>query len=81
MQEKFADCLQSCNDCAAQCYHCVAACLQEDDVKMMARCIALDIDCAQACGEECENHETDHCQQCAGACFDCAEQCRSMATA
>lgn len=35
MQEKFADCLQSCNDCAAQCYHCVAACLQEDDVKTM----------------------------------------------
>jgi hypothetical protein len=30
-------------------YQCSAACLQEEDVKMMAQCIRLDMDCAQIC--------------------------------
>src|SRR5688572_30439444 len=35
--------------CAAECSHCASACLQEQDVKMMGRCIRLDIDCAEIC--------------------------------
>ena len=31
------------------CNTCFAQCLQEDDVKMMARCIVLDLDCAAIC--------------------------------
>lgn len=31
----------------------------------------------QACGKECEKHEhMQHCQDCAEACFHCAEVCR-----
>lgn len=41
--------LQSLNACVAACEHCASACLQEPDVKMMARCIALDRDCADIC--------------------------------
>ena len=35
--------------CAAKCSHCATGCLDEQDVKMLARCIKLDIDCAQIC--------------------------------
>ena len=109
MNEEFFECLQLCSGCAVQCHQCAAACLQEDDVKRMARCIALDLDraeactfaasamarnslhaqaicalCAdicQACGEECRQHEMDHCQECAAICLACADACRSMAAA
>lgn len=47
--ENFAACIEACNACATACDHCAAACLAEDDAKAMARCIALDIDCAQLC--------------------------------
>jgi hypothetical protein len=30
-------------NCAAECNHCATACLDEEDVKMLARCIKLDI--------------------------------------
>lgn len=47
--EQFQSCIEACYACAATCDNCAASCLQEEDVKMMARCIALDIDCAQIC--------------------------------
>lgn len=31
--------IQALNACAATCDHCYAACFQEQDLKMMARCI------------------------------------------
>ncbi len=49
MHEKYATCIEACNACAMECSHCAKACLQEQDVKMMARCISLDIDCAAIC--------------------------------
>ena len=42
-------CIEACNECAIACNHCAMACLKEDNVKMMARCIALDMDCAAIC--------------------------------
>ncbi|WP_192825377.1 four-helix bundle copper-binding protein [Rufibacter sp. LB8] len=41
--------IQALNACAAACDHCYDACLQEQDVKMMARCIRLDRDCSDIC--------------------------------
>jgi hypothetical protein len=38
--------------------------------------------CAEVCDDcaaECEKHEHDHCQACAGACRKCADECRKMA--
>ena len=35
--------------CADACDYCSSACLQEYDVKMMAECIGLDMDCAAIC--------------------------------
>ncbi|WP_026693363.1 four-helix bundle copper-binding protein [Peribacillus kribbensis] len=33
----------------------------------------------QACGNECKQHDHDHCQKCADACFKCAEECMRLA--
>ena len=49
MHTEFANCIKACDECAAACDHCATACLQEADPKPMARCIALDIDCAAIC--------------------------------
>jgi hypothetical protein len=74
-------CIEACNACADACDVCTSACLQEDDVKMMARCIALDIDCAQLCrlaaavmtrgGEA----ASAICRACAEVCDMCADEC------
>ncbi len=42
----YTSCIEACLSCATACNQCFAACLKEVDVKMMARCIALDADCA-----------------------------------
>jgi hypothetical protein len=42
-------CIDACDACAEACERCAIACLEEPQPKLMARCIALDMDCAQAC--------------------------------
>ena len=73
--------IEACNACAIACNHCAAACLKEDDVKMMARCIALDMDCAAMCqlaaaamarGSE---HVNAICSLCADLCEACGDEC------
>lgn len=82
MPERFEDCIKACNDCAVECESCATACLQEDDVKPMARCIALDRDCAKICytasafmASESEFSE-GICRTCAEICRACGEECR-----
>jgi hypothetical protein len=73
------------NDCAAECNHCATACLEEQDIKMLARCIKLDIDCADICqltasfvarGSEHAGHLL---KECAEICNACAEECEKHA--
>ena len=73
--------LEALTKCVAECNHCAAACLDEDDVKMLARCIKLDIDCAEICnlaisfvsrGSEHAEHILD---ECAEICNECAKEC------
>jgi hypothetical protein len=66
---------------AQACNHCAAECLRGPDLQMMARCIALDIDCAEACqfaasvmGRAGENARTV-CTMCAEMCRRCGEEC------
>ena len=79
--EIFKACIEACNACVVACNHCAASCLQEQDVKMMARCIALDMDCAQICalaaaamarGSE---HAKAICALCADICQSCGDEC------
>lgn len=79
--QQFQSCIDACNDCALACDHCVASCLKEPDVNAMARCIALDIDCAEICrlavatmarGSELAG---PMCELCAEACEECGREC------
>jgi hypothetical protein len=79
--EKNMELLTALNDCVIECNHCAAACLEEKDVKMLAKCIKLDIDCAAICqlmaslvarGSEHGNHLL---KECAEVCEACAAEC------
>jgi hypothetical protein len=72
---EYTTCVEACNAGAVECNHCASACLQEPDVKMMARCIALDVDCAAICqlAAAAMARESEH----AG----CAQECRQMVAA
>ena len=79
--EQFESCIEACNDCALACEHCASACLTGPDPKMMARCIALDIDCAEICRVAASTMGRSSemagvvCQACAEICEACAEEC------
>ena len=74
-------CIDACNACADACDHCAASCLRELDVQMMARCIALDMDCAAICrlAAGCMSRDSDFavalCRQCAEVCQACGDEC------
>ncbi|MCC2597819.1 four-helix bundle copper-binding protein [Allopusillimonas soli] len=79
--EKFQSCIDACYACATECDHCAASCLGEQDVKAMARCIKLDMDCAQICrlaasymarGSE---FAQALCRLCADVCQACGDEC------
>ncbi len=79
--EQFKSCIDACNACAEACGHCAASCLKEADVRMLSRCIALDIDCAEICrlaasymsrDSECAQ---DICALCAEVCDACGDEC------
>jgi hypothetical protein len=80
-REQYQACIDACYACAAACDNCSTACLQEPDVKMMARCIALDMDCAQVCraAAACMARGSEFakaiCRLCADVCTACGEEC------
>lgn len=80
-QVNFQSCIDACNVCANACDSCSAACLREDDVKAMARCIGLDMDCAQICRLAASfmargsAQDQALCRICADICKVCADEC------
>ena len=42
-------CVQASFDCEQSCTACADACIGEGDVRMLARCIRLCLDCADVC--------------------------------
>ncbi|GAB2796689.1 hypothetical protein HNQ93_004378 [Hymenobacter luteus] len=79
--------LDALNACVAACENCASACLQEDDVKMMAPCIALDRDCADICAltarllSRGSEHAWHLLRECAEICRLCGEECAKHAHA
>lgn len=77
----YQKCIDACLNCAAICNHCASACLGEKDVKMMARCIQLDQECAALCYASAQlmslgsTKSNQICQVCAEICHECAEEC------
>lgn len=83
------NCIDACFDCAQTCGACADACVGEDMVKMLAKCIRLNLDCGNIC--ESTGHLLSRQQQpdlellrgaielCALACRKCAEECERHA--
>ncbi len=69
--------------CIAACNFCASACLKEDNVKMMAKCISLDMDCAEVCRTTAillardSAHGKHLLKECIELCEACAEECGS----
>ena len=80
-QHKFNACIEACNACAVACNHCASSCLHEKDVKAMAACIALDMDCAGICAfavaamARGSQHAQSICALCAEICTACSLEC------
>lgn len=79
--EQFRTVIDALYDCATECLHCENACLDEQDVKGLARCIRLDRECAETClfsakmlsaGTEFSGEVMN---LCANVCDACAEEC------
>ncbi len=79
--QKFNACIEACNACVVACNHCAASCLQEQDVNMMARCIALDMDCSAICATAVaamargSDFSGAICAICADICQSCGDEC------
>lgn len=80
-QDTVQNCIDACNACADACDFCASACLKERDVAAMARCIALDMDCAQACRLAAafmargSSQAIALCRFCAQLCIACGDEC------
>ena len=80
-QQNFQSCINACLACAIECDRCATDCLYEKDVAMMARCIQLDRECAEACYASARlmgiggEHAADFCNVCAEICDACAQEC------
>lgn len=81
LMNKNQSCIEACYSCAVACDQCAAACLQEQDVKVMARCISLDLDCAAICRTAAElmsrnsGSSKELCLLCAKVCDECSVEC------
>jgi hypothetical protein len=77
----YKNCIEACLRCASICNHCASSCTHEDDVKMMAACIQLDMECAAACYAAAQlmslgsSQAKEMCFICAQMCDLCAEEC------
>lgn len=74
-------CIDACLKCAAICNHCASSCLEEDDTKMMIKCIQLDMECAALCYAVAQlmslgsDKAAALCKICAELCEACAAEC------
>ncbi len=79
--QQYESCIEACHACASACDHCAVSCLREQDVAAMARCIALDMDCADICRTAAASMSRGGemagaiCQLCADVCEACGDEC------
>lgn len=85
LSQKEIECIRACNECAAACLACAKSCLKGDDLKMMAGCIALDLECADICSLAAasiarkDKHMKAICALCADVCQACGAECAKHA--
>lgn len=82
---QYQACIDACLRCAAVCNHCASSCLKKEDVKMMARSIQLDMECAAICYATAQlmslgsERAKELCRLCAELCRACADECAKHA--
>lgn len=73
--------------CVAACNFCASSCLKEDNVQMMAKCISIDMDCAEVCRTTAillardSNHGKHLLRECIEICEACEAECSKHETA
>ena len=72
-----AECIRLDRECADLCGLVVDFAQRDSD--RLPEMLELCANACDACADECEKHEMDHCQQCAKACRECAQACRDYA--
>src|SRR4029079_16778950 len=79
--DRYQTCIDACVACAEACNRCAVACLFEPNRDALARCVQLDMDCAEICrlaaGYLARNSELvmPMCAFCAEVCYACADEC------
>ena len=82
----YKTCIEACLKCASICNHCASSCTQEEDVKMMAGCIQLDMECAAICYASAQlmslgsSKAKELCRLCADICEACGNECGQHAS-
>lgn len=78
---EYKSCIDACLRCASICNHCAICCTEDEDVQMMAKCIQLDMECAEICYASAKlmslgsDRAKDICLICADVCNECANEC------
>lgn len=74
--KKMVECIRTDRDCAKITRLTASLVASNSDfaANMVRECEAI----CKACGDECEQHEMDHCQECAKACHECEEACKEF---
>jgi Domain of Unknown Function (DUF326) len=70
-------CIRLDRDCAEAC--ALAARVMARGHEGVAEACRFCARLCDACADECEKHDHDHCRRCAEICRRCAEECRKMA--
>jgi hypothetical protein len=73
------ECIEACFDCAQACSACADACLGEGEIQMLARCLRLDLDCANVCestGKKLSRQTAFDLEMARVALEGCAQACR-----
>ena len=82
-------CIAACHDCEQACTQCADDCLSEQNVQELAKCIRLNLDCADICATTARvlSRQTEYdanltrpiVQACAQACKSCGDECEQHA--
>lgn len=82
---QYAALVQELTDCDVTCTICADACLSEPHVQMLAKCISLNLECAESCATAAhtvsrfafteQTVTRMHVEACREACRACAQEC------
>lgn len=82
---QYQSCIEACLKCAAICNHCALSDTQEEEMKMMERCIQLDMECSALCYAAAQlmslgsSKAAEICRICADICDACGAECEMHA--